>query len=106
MLKYGVPARLWDNSIKYHAYIISHNVIPDYECIKGRVPHDIMCGTTPVIHHYSQFNYYSTVWYWDPKDVELLPKRGDKIRSFDIIDNKTGQAMCFNITPKQIWSPF
>ena len=106
MLKYGAPARLWDNAIKYHAYIISHNLRPEYECLKGRVPHDIMGGTTPVIYQYSQFNYYRTVWYWDPKYVGLLTKMGDKLRSFYSIDNKTGQEMCFNITPKQIWSPF
>ena len=75
MLEYGLPARLWDNEIKYHAYIISDIVLPDYDCIKGRVPHELMGGMAPAIYQQCTFTTTGLSGIWIQNMQEYYPRQ-------------------------------
>ena len=64
MLKTGTPKRLWDDCIKFLAYILSNKFDVNAD-LKGKTPKNIVSGETADISKYSEFGWFDWIMFRD-----------------------------------------
>ena len=64
MVQAGAPKRIWDNALKFEAYVRSHTSLDVY-IIQVEVPDTVMLGGTSDISQFCEHGFYDWVMFRD-----------------------------------------
>lgn len=91
MAKTNTPQRLWDYCVTYVAEIRSLTS-NDLYVLHGRTPLEMVTGNTPDISEYTDFSWYSPLWYYDEAD---FPASRRLLGRWLGVAHSVGQALCY-----------
>jgi hypothetical protein len=90
------PKRLWDYCGEWVA-AIRRLTAHDIPALDGRVPAEVVEGSTPDISEYAQFDWYQYVWYYDP--TVSFPADPRKLARWVGVAHDVGNPVTFWVLP-------
>jgi hypothetical protein len=90
------PKSLWDFCALYTTDLRNFIVRPLCQQ-HGRTPYEILAGNTPDISEFLEFEWYQSVWYYEPT---AFPDQRKHLARWIGVAHRVGQAMCYWLLPE------